>query len=347
MTVHLRLVLFVCICLMAIPCPAQTPPSTPLESLSIDFGTIDASGVTMRKAVFRNTLDHPVTIARVYAGCGCFSTKLISVEPVPPGGEREIHVLLDPSKAHDGRHEYELSVQVLGTPPSVFTGKLSYTFDHPIDVSATELRIDADADHPGSISGLGSASVRFVDRGSPRLVIESVVTSTPDLETSMLDVVYTYRGTPTHTIEVLVFLPPGWPIGPINEWVEIKTNSASLGTLRLPVRGEVRGPIDVRPPRVVLNGMRTGTTFSRDVRLISPTPIIIGQVVCTPDTIRVEVSPKDPSKEVTLKISDTLDPSMPQIKDVGRYMGCVKLEILGARKYWQTIDVSGFVEKDK
>lgn len=314
-----------------------------LTPATLDFGVVKhAKDQSTKEVTVTNAGSESATIRQVYAGCGCLSASLQGGPKLSPGESRKIAVTLNPAVARFGDYAYELAVTT--DTGATATSRLTYNYHPDVELSADKMQIAANVDHPGSTLGVASGTIRFVDRWSQRLSIESITSSSPFIEVSTLDVIYTYRGTPTHTIDIIAVLPPGWPIGQVNESLNVITNHPEYRLLHIPIVGVVDGPVAIHPDRVLLAGISVGSHFHRQVILDADDVILVKELTTDSPDLTASLAPTTPSKRVVLSLAGSIQATDYLVASVGEYRHDVRLHITSPRDYWQTLEVVGVVE---
>lgn len=91
-------------CLLSASLAAQNDPSAELpaasfqfEAMEHDFGQVLQGSENPYVFRFKNTSDVPLLIENARGSCGC-TVPYYAKEPIPPGGESEIHVVYKPGK---------------------------------------------------------------------------------------------------------------------------------------------------------------------------------------------------------------------------------------------------------
>jgi hypothetical protein len=92
-------------------------PDLKFESESIDYGTLDYDGNTLREFKFKNTGKSPLILSNVQVQCGCTNVDGWPKEPIPPGKSSSFKVKYDSKRV--GKFDKKITVTSNAKNPSV------------------------------------------------------------------------------------------------------------------------------------------------------------------------------------------------------------------------------------
>ena len=92
-------------------------PDIKFEAESIDYGTLEYDGNTLREFKFKNTGKSPLILSNVQVQCGCTNVDGWPKEPIPPGKSSSFKVKYDSKRV--GKFDKKITVTSNAKNPSV------------------------------------------------------------------------------------------------------------------------------------------------------------------------------------------------------------------------------------
>jgi hypothetical protein len=230
-------------------------PRVVFDETVYDFGVVEQGVPVSHVFGFANRGTGDLLIEQVQTSCGCTAT-VLSSEVIGPGGRGEIRALLDTSgffgekartvmvHTNDPRRpvvtlslQGEVVAEVAAQPQQLYLGRLRQGegVTREVDIlfdSRKELRvISVENDHPG-IHVRTEDLTAEAGRAGKRLVVE---------------------------------VAADMPTGRLNDRILVRTTSAKVPELSIPVFGSVEGDLLVRPPQVSFGILAPGEASVRKV----------------------------------------------------------------------------------
>jgi len=92
-------------------------PEIKFEQETIDYGTLDYDGNTLREFKFKNTGKSPLILSNVQVSCGCTNVDGWPKEPIAPGKSSSFKVKYDSKRV--GKFDKKITVTSNSKNPSV------------------------------------------------------------------------------------------------------------------------------------------------------------------------------------------------------------------------------------
>jgi hypothetical protein len=287
-------------------------PVITFESNKHDFGKIEQGSKVTHEFSFKNTGKEELVIENIRTTCGC-TAAVTSSKTIVPDATGKISVTLDPGNLQGrisksviintndpGKRIVQLFVEALIAvdievkPTSLFFGHV-YT-----DENATKQVILVD--HMENRE-LKIKKVEFIP--DPK---------TLDWQQSRLDV---------DKLQLDVTLKKGTPLGNFHSKMVIHTNSEKQPTIKVNLRADVRGDIEVRPERVSFGIIDVGTSVNRKIEIFhrKSDTFSIKKLTCNSPHLVTELKTLEKNKRYELVIT------VPESVDTAsRISGIIELE---------------------
>jgi len=314
-------------------------PRISLDHQEVNFGTLKIKEDREKIVIVTNSGDEDLTIQQLRTGCGCIRATLLDRETLKPNETARIQLRLDITGMKIGVKAYALQISTNDPENQTKEIPVKYAYLPDAWLSATEIALD------GNLMGgefAGAGSIQLIDAGSEPLRIVSVETSTPHLQHEITEVSHTdIAGKKSHYFTVHALLLSSVPLGEVRESITIKTNHPQHDHFAIPVYGRARGPVDISPRTLLLQGSSVNDNFTRTVTLKSKWDISVASMKA-PDSIHVRVVGPDRAKEIKLQISG---PIASLIRDENGVLGSneVHIEIAEPRRYTEIVRIVGNV----
>ena len=221
---------------------AEELPRVEIDETTFNFGVLQRGSTSSHEFVVKNTGDAPLWLEIGSTSCKC-TLGMASEEAIPPGGSAPVK-LEWVAKSLPGRFEQRATVHTTDPRRPV------------IELNVEGMIVEQSALQPrefamGKLTSDDSRSLSiylasFVEEGLEATAAMAKETQKPELfEVSVVQAPLEEVPLEGAKSGVRIDLKagPGFPVGYVAEWLEIKTNQPQIGTVLAPISGIVEGEV--------------------------------------------------------------------------------------------------------
>jgi hypothetical protein len=277
--------------------PALTPPASPpriaFEELVHDFGEIRPNQVVNHSFIFTNTGGETLVISEVRPGCGCTTAGAWDKE-VAPGKTGAIPLQFNSSGFSgpvakgatvtcNDPTQGNLYLQLKGrvwTPLEYSPSMLSFQFDPENFVAQTQV-------------------VRVVNHTTAPLTIE-----VPQLTNRAFKLEF-QTVTPGKEFQARVTTVPPLGSGMISDYLRLKTSSAEMPLINVPIYAFARPPVSISPSQIILptSPLPAAAQYTVTIQSFSTNALTLSDVKINLPGAEVKMNPAQPGKLYLLNIN--------------------------------------------
>ena len=278
---------------------AQSAANGLFDELTHDFGSVPRGQVVSHPFRIVNNTKHPVRIVSVRVSCTKCSSYQTLKTLLQPGEETAIIGKMDTNMFignksitmwvlfDQPREEVRLWMQANSRDDVTFT---------PSNIAFGQVKRGAEPESKIIIAFPGGAQTKILEVKSE----SNYVTS------SMKEI---KRGNGETVYEITAKLRKDTPAGKWYTDLWLKTNNASMTSLRVPVTVEVEAPLSVNPSTVSLGQVKAGTESDRKVIIRGVRPFRITGITGTDKQVQVRTTNNESNAVHVLTV--TLNPNEP------------------------------------
>jgi hypothetical protein len=288
---------------LALPGLVRAEPKAHVEPAELQLGEIEEGNQFERYIELENVGDDVLVLEDVKTSCGCTAAALDGDVELQPGEKERIRITFN-SRGMEGAITKKVTV-VTNDPEHRMTEVLLKANVHrPVRWEPRYLSVEG-----VSIGDPYEATVTLeTDADLDLQVTDAFVQAGPPQRgpSQLFDVDYSERRMEEgrHAVDFTVHLREKPKPQRVYETLMIATNQADRDTIRVPIRGEIRGRIQFRPSYAVLPMVAPGEEARRDVVLNATEGTFEVLSAAVPDSpVQVELVPKDNGKVTTVRLS--------------------------------------------
>lgn len=316
--------------------PADSGPQPKIVAAEpvVDVGIVSKGKKIEHDFVLKNEGTAPLTISEVRPGCGCTVVKFDKT--IAPGASGKVHAVIDTSDFSGGIAK---EMTVLSNDPKTPRLQLvikadirPYVFADP----GYARYIYVEDEQPGTINQT------IYSLGFPQLKVLEVKSPYPFIKTAFHEATKKERKADIkgNQWRISMTIEPNAPVGPLADFLVVKTNHPKQPILKIPISGFVRPIMAATPDRIALGKRkheRPGrlsvivTNFATETMGISKVEVTVPGVDNEINTIT-----KGRRWEVILRFTKRMKP--------GPFKGVVKIKTTSLKKPELDIPLSGFME---
>ena len=293
-------VLLVALLGVASQAQAQSAANGFFDELTHDFGSVPRGQIVSHPFRIVNNTKNPVRIASVRVSCTRCSSVLTLKTYLLPGEETAIIGKMDTNQFSNTK---TITIMVLFDQPRFEEVKLLMQANSRDDVTFTPNNIAF-----GQVKRGAEPETKIViafPGGTPTKILE--VKSESNYVTSTMKEIK--RGSGETVYEITAKLRKDTPAGKWYTDLWLKTNNASMSSLRVPVTVEVEAPLTVNPSTVSLGQVKAGTESDRKVIIRGVRPFRITGITGTDKQVQVRTTNNENIAVHVLTV--TLNPNEP------------------------------------
>ena len=275
---HVLLVAFLGVATQA---QAQTKAASMFDELSRDFGSVPRGQVVSHPFRIVNNTKHPVRIASVRPSCmKCSSVQTLKTY-LQPGEETAIIGSMDTNMFIGTKN---ITIFVLFDQPQREEVRLLMQANSRDDVTFTPSTLAFGQVKRGA-EPEGKIVIAFPGGGQTKIL--EVKSESNYVVPTMKEI---KRGSGETAYEITAKLRKDTPAGKWYTDLWLKTNNASIASLRVPVTVEVEAPLSVTPSTVSLGQVKAGTESDRKVIIRGVRPFRIIGITGTDKQVQVRTT---------------------------------------------------------
>ncbi|MDP7032532.1 MAG: DUF1573 domain-containing protein [Gemmatimonadota bacterium] len=293
---------FASVLLLAGVLPTEAAPKARVEPETLELGFIEEGHTFERFLEVHNDGDEVLILERIDTSCGCTAAAVEGNSEVLPGESRQVRVAFD-SKSVDGSVTKKVTIVTNDPEMAHHVVRLNAEVHMPVkwdpkyimldrvsgkDEIVREVKLLADTDLGLRVTGSELMGGRLHDRES----------SVFDFEQSE-----TVREGDRDAVTFTLRMRPG--LGPqrISDILFAYTNIAGRDTMKVPIRGEVSGRIEVDPASVFMRTVDSGQETMREIYVTaSEGEFRILGVERGDLPVQVEVDSEEPGSSIMVRI---------------------------------------------
>ena len=278
----------------------------------IDFGVFKNEKIIASKIVtLRNTSTKLIRIRTIYAGCSCVQVTCLGKLTIPSHKKRKIRIDLNASDVQVAKYKHKLQIFTEGEKDPV-EADILYEYYPDVVTLPPKLSIYGTCDIDCGVTTNSLPRLFVIDKWSKDLAIKSVNSSNNLISCSISESLQRQQSNKqeneNHVFEICLDIDPNWPIGAINETLNITTNHPDYRNIVIPITGKIVGPIKITPKTLLLTNLNPDTSFTRDIKLEANSPIKIRNISSTSTGIKIEQVINNGRKHLLLRVSGTVPP---------------------------------------
>ncbi len=321
----------VCFALVSAPASAQ-PRAVPVSPVH-DVGSVDKGDTVEHTFEIRNDGNEALRIRDVTASCGCAVAEYDRT--ISPGRSGRVVTRIE---TKDFRGPIAKSVTVFTTDPTnpriSLVVKADVRPQFELQPVYARFVVVVGEKHPSSEHLLWATE-------GPPMEIQSVDSPYPFLDVSYREATEAERRSdgPDRQWKIVIALADDAPVGPMADFVRIRTNQPKRRTVELPVSGFVRPVIAVRPRTADFGRRELDGPYSAflEVENLSSANVSVTSASADIEGLAADVEEVEGGKKFRLRL--TLDPEMQK----GPFEGKVRLQTSSRLQPVVEVDVSGTV----
>jgi hypothetical protein len=232
--------------------PMRTKGQLKFSQMIHNFGSVTRGQKLEAEFDFENVGDGPIVLHGIHAACGCTAVEAENGATYEPGDRGKLKVILDTS---DFAGKLSKSITVMSNEVAVPARTLTLTATVASEISVNPPLIDFGEVRAGSPA---NASVKI---SSDKLALSL---SAPQFNGRVMDGKLRKVGSDWF---VDVTLKPELPTGFVKETLTIATNGRLQKEIKIPIRGNMIGPISHSPGYVEFGAISQQQTSNRTIAL--------------------------------------------------------------------------------
>jgi hypothetical protein len=236
--------------------PMRTRGQLKFAQMTHNFGSVTRGQKLEAEFEFENVGDGPIVLHGIHAACGCTAVETENGATYEPGDRGKLRVILDTS---DFSGKLSKSITVMSNEVAVPARTLTLIATVVSEVAVNPPLIDF-----GDVKA-GSAANVSVKLSSDKLALSL---SQPQFNSRIMEAKLRQTGEDWY---LDVNLKPELPTGFIKETILVPTNARMQKEIKIPIRGNMIGPISHSPGYVEFGAISQQQTSNRTIALKAAT----------------------------------------------------------------------------